>query len=97
LAHSLSAAVAVMSGTPPPLALDELVARIAPRPLFLIYAGQGRGGEELNPNYFEAASQPKTVWKIDEAGHVGGFDARPREYEERGIGLFDQARLRGTG
>ena len=34
MAHSLSAAVAVMSGTPPPLALDELVARIAPRRSF---------------------------------------------------------------
>ena len=88
-----SAALTVMSGTPPPPALDDLVGRIAPRSVFLIYAGQGAGGEEFNPNYFMAASQPKALWKIDEAGHVGGFDARPREYEERVIGFFDRALL----
>ena len=88
-----SAALTIMSGTSPPPALDEVVARIAPRPLFLIYAAHGGGGEELNPDYFEAASEPKTVWRVDEAEHVGGFDARPREYEERVIGFFDQALL----
>ena len=86
-------ALAVMSGTPPPPALDDLAARIAPRPLFLIYTGQGVGGEELNPEYFEAASQPKTLWKIDEAGHVGGFEARPGEYEQRVVAFFDRALL----
>ena len=83
-------ALTVMSGTPPPPALDDLVAQIAPRPLFLIYAGQGGGGEELNPDYFHAASQPKTLWKIEEAGHVGGLVARPRDYEERVIGFFNR-------
>jgi uncharacterized protein len=92
-----SAALAVMSGTLPPPALDDLVAQIAPRPLFLIYAGQGGGGEELNPDYFEAASEPKTLWKIDEAGHVGGFHARSGEYEERVIGFFDQGLLEESG
>jgi fermentation-respiration switch protein FrsA (DUF1100 family) len=82
-----------MSGAAPPPALDDLVARIGPRPLFLIYAGHGGGGEELNPDYFEAAAEPKTLWKIEEAGHVGGFDARPHEYEERVTGFFDRALL----
>ena len=71
-----------------------MVGQIGPRPLFLIYAAHGGGGEELNPDYFEAASEPKTVWRVDEAEHVGGFDARPREYEERVIGFFDQALLK---
>jgi fermentation-respiration switch protein FrsA (DUF1100 family) len=91
-----SAALTIMSGTPPPPALDELVAQIGPRPLFLIYAAHGGGGEELNPDYFEGASEPKTVWRVDEAEHVGGFDARPREYEERVIGFFDQALLQAS-
>ena len=76
-----TAAVAVLSGTAPPPSLADLVPRIAPRPLFLIYAGRGGGGEELNPDYYDAASAPKMLWKIPEAGHVGGFQARPREYE----------------
>jgi uncharacterized protein len=92
-----SAALAVLTATPPPPALDDLVARIAPRPLFLIYAGRGGGGEELNPNYFESASEPKTLWKIDEAEHVGGFDARPRIYEARVIAFFDRALLSKSG
>ena len=91
-----SAALTIMSGTPPPPALDELVAQIGPRPLFLIYAAHGGGGEELNPDYFEGASEPKTVWRVDEAEHVGGFDAQPREYEERVLGFFDQALLQAS-
>lgn len=91
-----STALAVLSGTTPPPPLDDLVAGIAPRPVFFIYAGHGAGGEEFNRDYFWAASQPKSLWKIDEARHVGGFDARPREYEERVIGFFDQALLGGT-
>jgi uncharacterized protein len=86
-----SAALAVLTGTPPPPPLDDLVARIAPRPIFLIYAGRGGGGEEMNPKYFESALEPKTLWKIDEAEHVGGFDARPRAYESRVIAFFDRA------
>jgi uncharacterized protein len=88
-----STALAVMSGTPPPPALDDLVARIAPRAVFFIYSGHGAGGEEFNPDYFAAASQPKTLWKIDEAKHVGGFIARPQEYEERVVGFFDRTLL----
>ena len=88
-----TAAVAVLSGTAPPPSLADLVPRIAPRPLFLIYAGHGGGGEELNPDYYRAASTPKTLWKIPEAGHVGGFQARPREYEERVTRFFDRALL----
>ncbi len=49
-----TAALTVFSGhTPPPL--RELVARIAPRPVFLIHAENGGGGEELTPQYYAAA------------------------------------------
>jgi len=80
-----------MSGTPPPPGLDDVVDEIAPRPAFFIYAGQGAGGEELNPDYFEAAADPKMLWKVEEARHVGAFDARPGDYEERVAGFFDRA------
>ena len=88
-----TAAVAVLSGSMPPPSLADLVPRIAPRPLLLVYAGNGGGGEELNPDYYRAASAPKTIWKIAEAGHVGGFEARPREYEQRVTRFFDRALL----
>ena len=65
-----------MSGTPPPPSLKELVPRIAPRHVFLIYAGRGAGGEECNRDYYRAAEAPKAIWKIPEAGHTGGYQAR---------------------
>ena len=86
-------ALAVLSGTAPPPSLERLVQRIAPRPLYLIYAGRSAAGEDLNLDYFRAASEPKTLWKIPEASHVGGFQARPREYERRVIDFFDGALL----
>jgi hypothetical protein len=48
------------------------------RPVFLIYAGHGAGGEEFNPDYYRAARSPKQLWKIPEAGHTGGYTARPQ-------------------
>ena len=38
---------------------DDLVPRISPRPLLLVYAGRGGDGEELNPDYHRAALAPK--------------------------------------
>ena len=61
-----TAAVAVMSGTAPPPSLTDLVPRIAPRSTFLIYAGRGAGGEELQPHYYEALRQPKI--DVDDSG-----------------------------
>ena len=86
-------ALAVLSGTAPPPSLERLVRRIAPRPLYLISAGRSSAGEDLNHDYFRAASEPKTLWEIPEAHHVGGFEARPREYERRVIEFFDDALL----
>jgi fermentation-respiration switch protein FrsA (DUF1100 family) len=90
----LTAGVAVFSNHLPPPNLDDVVDRIAPRPVFLIYAEHGQGGEELSQNYYESAREPKFVWKVPGANHVGGAEARPREYERRVVAFFDQALLR---
>ena len=86
-----STAVAVLSGTEPPPSLEELMPRIAPRPVFLISAGHGGGGEELNADYYRAAAAPKEKWVIKESRHVGGFQARPQEYERRVTRFFERA------
>jgi pimeloyl-ACP methyl ester carboxylesterase len=91
-----SAAIAVFSNHAPPPNLQGLVARISPRPLFLIYSGHPLGGEELNATFYAAADQPKTLWKIADAGHTGGLDAHPVEYERRVVGFFDRALLPRT-
>ena len=85
-----SAATAVLGNAPIPAALTDLTPRIAPRPMFLIWATNGNA-EELNVPYFEAAGPPKRRWEIPEAEHTGGLDARPAEYERRVVGFFDAA------
>lgn len=89
-----TAALAVLSGTAPPPALDDEIARIAPRAVFLVYATEGQGGEDLTPEYFEAAGEPKEVWRVESGGHTGGFGADPAEYERRVVGFFDRTLLR---
>ena len=90
-----TAAVALLSGELPPPSLVDLVPRISPRALLLIGAGRDNGGEDLQPHYYAAAGAPKAFWKIPEAGHTGGFEARPREYADRLLAFFDRALLLG--
>ena len=47
-------------------------------------------GEALNRDY-AAAAPNATLWEIPEAGHVGGLEARPDEYERRVVGFFNAA------
>ena len=87
-------AVALFSSSLPPPSLTDLIGKIAPRPVFLVYAVPGQGGEaELNETFYEAAGNPKEIWKVPGAGHTGGIDAQPAEYERRVIAFFDQALL----
>jgi uncharacterized protein len=80
--------VAVSAGQAPPDDLRDLAARVD-EPLLLIAAPNSQHGEELNRGYARAAGTNATLWEIPEAGHVGGIDARPAEYERRMIGFFD--------
>ena len=90
----ITAATAVFSDDGAPPNLNDVVDRIAPRPVFFIYAAGGQGGEELSQDFYESAREPKDVWEVPEGGHVGGAEARPREYERRLIAFFDEALLK---
>ena len=90
------AATAVLAGQNPPPALQDLVPGITPRPLLLISAGHGVGGEELNELYAAAAGSHATWWDIPEARHTTGLSTRPDEYERRVVGFFDDALLGGA-
>jgi uncharacterized protein len=87
----ITAGTAVFSNHAPPPNLKNVVERIAPRAVFLIYAKGGQGGEELSQDFYESAGEPKEVWEVPEGGHVGGLDARPRQYERRVIAFFDNS------
>jgi uncharacterized protein len=85
----ITASTAIFSNKLPPPNLEDLSRRIK-TPVFFIYAGHGQGGENLNPRFYAAAHEPKTLWKIPEGEHTGGIEARPQEYERRVVGFFDE-------
>jgi fermentation-respiration switch protein FrsA (DUF1100 family) len=87
-----TAATTIFSNTAPPPNLRDLVARIAPRSVFFIYAEKGAGGEQLSADYYEAAGEPKSLWET-EGGHTGGIETHPDEYEQRVVSFFDRALL----
>ena len=93
---ALSAGIALFSNNTPPASLKDLVGSIAPTPVFFVYGEHGQDGERnLNPTYYAAAGQPKMIWEVPGSGHVGGINARPKEYERRVVGFFDRALLEG--
>ncbi len=88
-----TAATAIFTNEPPPPNMQDLVGQIAPRPILLIYAQNGQGGEELNSKFFDAAHEPKELWEVPGAQHLGGITTHPQEYERRVIAFFDSALL----
>ena len=88
-----TAAVAVSANHAPPANLKDLAAKVE-QPMLLIAAPVKGVGEELNRGYAKAAGDNATLWEIPEAGHVGGMDVRPREYEQRIVAFFDGALAR---
>ena len=90
----LSASTTVFANHAPPTKIVDVIGRIAPRPVFLIYTEPGMGGEDVRqPKYFAAAGRPKAIWKVPGAEHTGGIDARPAEYERRVVAFLDAALL----
>ncbi len=79
------------SGVDAPVSLRDAVAQISPRALLLISAG----GSEAHrvTSFFEEAGEPKELWIIPEASHLGGFNARPETYREKVVGFFDRTLL----
>ena len=92
----LGQAVAVFSNHGPPPQIVDRIGQIAPRPVFLVYAKPGMGGEvERQPKYYAAAGSPKQIWLVPGADHTGGLEAQPAEYERRVVDFFDRALLGG--
>ena len=91
----MKAATAIFSNHMPPPPIVDRMGAISPRPVLLIYADPGIGGESTRqPEYFAAAGEPKSIWEVPGADHTGGLDAEPAEYERRVVGFFDDALLR---
>jgi hypothetical protein len=78
------------SGARPAPPLEDVVGRIASRPVLLIASGHGA---EVNANrtYRDAAGSCAELWTIPEAAHTGGLRSRPAEYERRTTAFLDRA------
>ena len=82
----------LQSGVASPPPTQKLIARIAPRAVFLIAADTP---EERLPNraYFAAAGEPRTLWEPSATGHIAALETHPDEYEQRVVGFLDRTLL----
>jgi uncharacterized protein len=87
-----TASVALFSDSTPPDNLEDLIPRIAPRPVFLINAAHNEFDQKAT-EYFAAAREPKQQWLVPRGGHTGGISAMPSEYERRVVRFFDRSLL----
>jgi alpha-beta hydrolase superfamily lysophospholipase len=85
-----TASIAVFANSSPPGSLKRLTPEID-APVLLIAAPNSPQGEKLNRVYARAGGENVALWEIPEARHMGGYDARPQEYERRVVGFFDGA------
>jgi dienelactone hydrolase len=88
----LTSAVAVLNNNLPPEDLKALSSEISPRAVFFVYGEHGQGGTEKKPNlgFHAAAGEPKEIWEVPGAQHVGGITTKPAEYERRVVGFLDR-------
>ena len=90
----MTAATTIFSNHMPPPPIVDRIGSLSPRPVLLIYADPGIGGESARqPKYFAAAGEPKDIWEVPGSSHTGGIDAQPVDYERRVVAFFDAALL----
>jgi uncharacterized protein len=84
----------LLGGDPVPMSLKTAAIFIGPRPVFLIYGGDGQEAEKsVNPAYYRSAFAPKSIWMVPGAAHTRGIQTQPREYERLVVGFFNKALL----
>jgi dienelactone hydrolase len=89
-----TAAVTVLGDATPPPAIEDVIGRIAPRAVLLVYGEHDQpGARELAPQFFAAARPPKTIWRVPDAGHTGGLSAQPDAYERHVVGFLNRMLL----
>ena len=76
-----------------PISLTEAFIKISPRPILFVCGAQSRTDCLLVRHYYSVAQEPKALWEIPDAGHVGGWNVRSEEYEARIVAFFEEALL----
>ena len=70
----------------------DVVARIGPRPLLIVQCMDDAVVPPANgERSFQAAAEPKSIWRIPSGGHIAGHSVARQEYERRVIEFFDQS------
>ena len=88
-----TAGTAVFSNNAPPPDLMSLVPKISAA-VFFVYGERGQPTEEpANKAFYAVARAPRQLWEVPGAGHIGGTEARPLEYERRIVAFFDRTLL----
>jgi len=82
-------------GTTAPVPVVDALPRIAPRPILLISGAGSEYERRSQQMYYAAAAEPKTLWEVPEAHHLGAWHLHPKEYEERVVAFFNEALLDG--
>ena len=69
----------------------EYVARLAPRPLLVIASGRDQICDPtLSEELYDAASEPKDLWRVAKARHMEAVFLEPEEARKRITGLFEK-------
>jgi pimeloyl-ACP methyl ester carboxylesterase len=76
-----------VSGMDSPPGVLESIGQVSPRPLLLIASGQARPRDTLE-NFFNRAGDPKSFWRVPEAGHGWISVRRPEQYALQLCGFF---------
>ncbi len=67
------------------------VGAIGPRPVLFIHGERDMLVPPIDQDrLFAACGEPKTLWRIEGAGHRQGYELQPEEYRQRVIGFFNQ-------
>jgi hypothetical protein len=85
-------AVRLLSGEPPPSAIEDRLAMID-TPTLLI-SSKVAEERDINRIWHEKMEGIAELWELADTGHTAGLRMHPAEYEDRVVGFFDEHLLR---
>jgi uncharacterized protein len=87
---ALYGATRVLGGSGPSGSNQDLIERVAPRPLLLLSAGRGTEAR-ANEAYARRAGGAAELWNLADAAHAAALRTDPAGYEHRVIGFLDRS------
>lgn len=96
-ARVMYATVRLLSGDAPPRPLLESMLASESTRFLLIAAGQNALETAFNQLFATTLGDRASLWVVPEAAHMGAFQLRPDEYEQRLISFFQKALIESQG